>query len=267
MIISNQPQQNGLGGLSISSEDELITIESNKLANIVEDTSPQLGGNLDVVTHSLISTSNRNITITPNGTGNVLLGNFTFDADQTVGSSQDNFILRYDNSTGLISLEAETSDADAIAAVEGEATLDLTGQLTATNSSVPATFTRVANNQSPTMILEKDVGSGGDMSRRSSMLYAVKDNTTTKYLGLTAWDDDSTLGKTMRVRSLSDDATSGTDIAYFSGTSVDFQGDITVGGSGASLLQSSGNFEIDCGSDTLTITAGAITATLDGGTY
>ena len=257
------------GQLSLASQDEIAVIDTGKLANVVEDLSPQLGEDLDVNGKKITSVTNGNIDIEPHGTGNVLLGNFTFDADQTVGSSQDNFILRYDNSTGLISLEAETAynDANAIAAVEGESTLDLTGQLTATNASVPATFTRVANDQSPTMILQKDVGSGGDMSRRSSMLYAVKNNTTTKYLGLTAWDDDATLGKTMRVRSLTDDASSGTDIAFFSGTSVDFQGNVTVGGTGTSLLQSSGNFEIDCGSDTLTITAGAITATLDGGTY
>ena len=45
------------------------------------DTTPQLGGNLDVVTHSIVSTSNRDITINPNGTGNVLIGNYEFDAD------------------------------------------------------------------------------------------------------------------------------------------------------------------------------------------
>jgi hypothetical protein len=39
----------------------------------VADTTPQLGGNLDVVTHSIVSTSNRSITLTPNGTGDVLL--------------------------------------------------------------------------------------------------------------------------------------------------------------------------------------------------
>ena len=54
-----------------------------------EDSSPQLGGSLDVVTHKIVSTTNRNIDIEPHGTGNVLLGNFTFDADQSVGSGQD----------------------------------------------------------------------------------------------------------------------------------------------------------------------------------
>ena len=76
------------------------------IASLAADTTPQLGGNLDVVTHSIVSTSNRNISITPNGTGNVALGNFTFNADQSVGAGQDNFLMTYDNSAGTIGLEA-----------------------------------------------------------------------------------------------------------------------------------------------------------------
>ena len=36
----------------------------------------------------------------------MLLGNYEFDVDQTVGASQDDYVLTYDNSTGHISLEA-----------------------------------------------------------------------------------------------------------------------------------------------------------------
>lgn len=42
--------------------------------NVVEDTTPQLGGNLDVNGNSIVSTSNGNITLTPDGTGNIDLG-------------------------------------------------------------------------------------------------------------------------------------------------------------------------------------------------
>lgn len=66
------------------------------LANLLEDTSPQLGGDLDVVTHSIVSTSDRNIAITPNGTGSVVLDGINYpQADgsngqflQTDGSGQ-----------------------------------------------------------------------------------------------------------------------------------------------------------------------------------
>ena len=83
------------------------------ISDIVSDTTPQLGGNLDVVTHSIVSTSNRDITINPNGTGNVLIGNYEFDADQSVGAGQDDYVLTYDNSTGHVSLEAAAGGAGA----------------------------------------------------------------------------------------------------------------------------------------------------------
>ena len=41
--------------------------------DLVSDTTPQLGGNLDVQTHSIVSTSNQDITLTPDGTGNVVI--------------------------------------------------------------------------------------------------------------------------------------------------------------------------------------------------
>ncbi len=40
--------------------------------------------------------------------GDVSLGNFDFDADQTVGAGQDGYILTYDDGTGKISLETTT---------------------------------------------------------------------------------------------------------------------------------------------------------------
>ena len=48
-------------------------IDSSVVADIVGDTSPQLGGNLDVNGNSIVSVSNGNISITPNGSGKVIL--------------------------------------------------------------------------------------------------------------------------------------------------------------------------------------------------
>jgi len=44
------------------------------IANVVEDTTPQLGGNLDVNGQDIVSTSDADIDIIPNGTGDVVLG-------------------------------------------------------------------------------------------------------------------------------------------------------------------------------------------------
>ena len=43
-------------------------------SSLADDSSPQLGGDLDVVTYDIVSTTNRDIDIIPNGTGDVVLG-------------------------------------------------------------------------------------------------------------------------------------------------------------------------------------------------
>ena len=46
-------------------------VDGNSIDNVVEDTTPQLGGNLDVNGNTITSTSNANVVIDPNGTGAV----------------------------------------------------------------------------------------------------------------------------------------------------------------------------------------------------
>jgi hypothetical protein len=104
--------------------NETLTISA--ATELSGDTTPQLGGNLDVNGNSIVSTSNGNINITPNGTGNVSLGNFTFDADQTVGSGQDNYLLTYDHASTSISLEAAPAGGAGYFQGENGATGDTT---------------------------------------------------------------------------------------------------------------------------------------------
>ena len=61
----------GSGNLAFASVGSLA---GAGIQNVSDDSSPQLGGNLDVVTHSIVSTSNRNINLTPNGSGKVVVG-------------------------------------------------------------------------------------------------------------------------------------------------------------------------------------------------
>ena len=42
---------------------------ASAFGNLSSDSTPELGGNLDIVTHSIVSSSDRNIAITPNGAG------------------------------------------------------------------------------------------------------------------------------------------------------------------------------------------------------
>jgi hypothetical protein len=57
-----------------TSANTINFIDSTVSFDIVSDTSPQLGGNLDVNGNDIVSTSNADIDIIPNGTGDVNLG-------------------------------------------------------------------------------------------------------------------------------------------------------------------------------------------------
>ena len=59
------------GGLKKITRSTLVSglATSSAISNLSEDSTPQLGGDLDVQTNSIVSTSNRNIAITPNGSG------------------------------------------------------------------------------------------------------------------------------------------------------------------------------------------------------
>jgi hypothetical protein len=46
------------------------------------------------------------VTLEPNAAGDIVLGNVTIDADQTIGAGQDDFVMTYNDSTGKVSLEA-----------------------------------------------------------------------------------------------------------------------------------------------------------------
>ena len=59
------------GGLKKIARSTIVAglATSGAIANVVEDTSPQLGGSLDVNGEDIVSASNGNITLTPNGSG------------------------------------------------------------------------------------------------------------------------------------------------------------------------------------------------------
>ena len=102
--------------------------------SLAADSSPQLGGELDVVTYDIVSTSNRDIDIIPNGTGDINLGADAVqvgdnDANATVttqgtgdlilntnnGTNAGNITLA-DGASGAITL---TPNGTGVVAIEG----------------------------------------------------------------------------------------------------------------------------------------------------
>ena len=62
------------GGLKKITRSALVSgLAAGELSNVVEDTSPQLGGNLDMNGADIVTTSNATIDLAPNGTGTVVV--------------------------------------------------------------------------------------------------------------------------------------------------------------------------------------------------
>ena len=63
------------GGLNKVTRSTLVSglATSGAISNVVEDSSPQLGGDLDMNGQDIVTTSNANIDLLPNGTGKVIM--------------------------------------------------------------------------------------------------------------------------------------------------------------------------------------------------
>ena len=77
---------------------------SGGISNVVEDTTPQLGGSLDVNGNAIVSVSNGNIALTPNGSGLVRL-------DGNVDIQSGEIVLKNAGSVSNIKLYCESSNA------------------------------------------------------------------------------------------------------------------------------------------------------------
>ena len=84
------PSTKGTAGqvLKMNSGATALEFGTDAGTDVVVDTTPQLGGDLDVQTHSIVSVSNQNIAITPNGSGKVILDGLSHPtADGTNGQA------------------------------------------------------------------------------------------------------------------------------------------------------------------------------------
>ena len=79
------------------------------LSNIVEDTTPQLGGALDVNSKEIISISNNNITFAPNGTGKVVFKGVSGNG----GNGAGRFVLNCEQNSHGITIQGPPHSAGA----------------------------------------------------------------------------------------------------------------------------------------------------------
>ena len=80
----SHPTADGTAGQFLQTDGSATLQFATVLQNVAEDTSPQLGANLDVQTNQIVTTANRNIKLYPNGTGVVEVGGDGSSADGTI---------------------------------------------------------------------------------------------------------------------------------------------------------------------------------------
>jgi hypothetical protein len=138
------------GGTGITITDGVIaTTVTSGIADVVADTTPQLGGSLDVNGQSIVSVSNGNIAITPNGTGQTVVKNIEYNE----------FIHSLGTTSGTIAPNVANGNVQ---------TITLNGNLTLN------AFTSPVSGQSVTLIVNTN---GAGRTLTSSMKWAGGEKT------------------------------------------------------------------------------------------
>ena len=128
------------------------TISSGGLGNVVEDTSPQLGGPLDVNGEIITSASNGDVTIDPAGTGAIVLrsDNIQFEGAGTVSMSSLKFYEASALGSNYVALKAPLSVTNDVTWTLPDAD-GTSGQVIKTNGSGTLSFTTVVSTVNPVM--------------------------------------------------------------------------------------------------------------------
>jgi hypothetical protein len=118
-----------------------LVVSASGIASVAADTTPQLGGDLDVVTHGIVSTSNRNIVITPNGSGKVILDGLSHPvADGNAGQ-----VLKTDGSGNLAFASVSSLAGSGIQNISDDSSPQLGGNLDVVTHSIVSTSNRDIN--------------------------------------------------------------------------------------------------------------------------
>ena len=130
------------GGLKRVTRDTIVSgLAAGTMTDVVDDTTPQLGGDLDVNGNALVSTSNGNIALTPNGTGVVRL-------DGNVDVQSGEIVLKNSGSVSNVKFYCESGNAH-YTQLQSAAHSDYSGNVTLTLP--PATDTLVGKATTDTL--------------------------------------------------------------------------------------------------------------------
>tara|TARA_B100000963_G_scaffold265043_1_gene233237 strand:+ start:3279 stop:5612 length:2334 start_codon:yes stop_codon:yes gene_type:complete len=218
------------------------------ISNVVEDTTPQLGGNLDMNGQDIVTTSNANLELAPNGTGKVVVKGNT-----NQGAIQLNCEA---NSHGQIIIAAPHSESASntltLPSTGGNARLVSTSS-TATLTNKTLTDPVITNITGSTITLD----SAGDITLDADGADILLKDDGTTYGGLSNNSGELLIK-------------SGTTTAMtFSGANVTLEGNLTVSGTTTTVNSTTVNLNdhnivLDSGNSTSAVVNGA-GITIEGG--
>ena len=110
----------------------------SEISNVVEDISPQLGGSLDVNGEDIVSVSNGNITLTPNGSGVVRI-----DGSNGIDMQSGAISIKNSGAQSYIRFYCESSNAHYVQ-LQAPAHADFSGNHTVTLPNLAATLATTA---------------------------------------------------------------------------------------------------------------------------
>ena len=232
------------------------------LSNIVEDTTPQLGGSLDVNGQDIVSVSNGNITLTPNGSGvvrldgNVDIQSGLIDLKNSGAVSKIKFYCESANAHAQTVQGAPHSESASntltLPSTGGDARLVSTSS-TATLTNKTLTDPVITNMTGSTITLD----SAGDITLDAGGADILLKDDGTTYGGLSNNSGELLIK-------------SGTTTAMtFSGANVTLEGNLTVSGTTTTVNSTTVNLNdhnivLDSGNSTSAVVNGA-GITIEGG--
>ena len=239
------------GGLKKVARSTVVSglATSGAISNVVEDSTPQLGGDLDVNGNALVSTSNGNIALTPNGTGVVRI-----DGSNGIDMQSGAISIKNSGAQSYIDFYCESSNAH-YARLQAPAHSAFSGNITLT---LPATTDTVAGIAATQTFTNKTLTSpkiNEDVAVTSTATELnLLDGVTATTTELNLIDGGSSIGTdaiadgdgiihndggTMKVTSAA------TFKTYFQTGISSAADDITLGDAAVTIATSSGNITID----------------------